>query len=59
MRIIYNEYEKRAIAEASNEYKISAQVIEDNLTAMLDANFDQDLHDLLNENAEELRKEDK
>lgn len=54
MKIIFNEYEKEQINKYAEDYGIASSDIERVFCEIYDSNFEQDLWDIINLNAEEL-----
>lgn len=54
MKIIFNEYEKEQINKYAEDYGIAPSDIKRVFCEVHDSNFEQDLWDIINLNAEEL-----
>lgn len=57
MKIIFNEYEKEALAKAAKTYNVSAEGLEESLESKIDISFDDLLEDLLATEVDAIRKD--
>lgn len=57
MKITYTKDEAERIVKIAQEYDINPEAVAETHQAMMDANFEQDLIDLMNDNADQLRKD--
>lgn len=57
MKIIFDDYETEAIATQAKIYNVNIEAIIDMYVVRAESNFDQDIIDILNDEADDLRKE--
>lgn len=57
MIVSFNKYEEERIEEVAKHYNLSAKGVKAYLIGQLDANFEQDLADVVNEYEDDIRND--
>lgn len=57
MQITLNDWEKQHIAKQAKEWEVPAKLLENWYKDTMDSNFEQDIHDILSENYNDIRRE--
>lgn len=57
MKIILSEYEKEYINKYAKDYNVNPEAVAENYFGVVDCNFEQDIIDMLNDCADEIRKD--
>lgn len=59
MKIILNDYEKKEIAKYAKDMDVPEKLLEQWYIDTMDSNFDSDVHDIFNDNYDQIMREAK